>query len=132
LLAQKISFPSSDINWQALQDCRTTPFSGHVTYWSVLLLQNLFLSFDLGTWNILDVFSIPISSFLTAFTAFAIFILPTFCTFFRPSTTQNSESLENQRDEVLRLISSPNDIRTACGDDIRNTGTKKIWQPANC
>ena len=34
---------------------------------------------------------------------------------------QKSESLANQRDEVLRLISSPGDIRTTCVGDIRNT-----------
>jgi len=45
---------------------------------------------------------------------------------------QKSESLENRRDEVLRLISSPGDIRTTCGGDIRNTRTKKKWRPANC
>jgi hypothetical protein len=36
---------------------------------------------------------------------------------------QNSESLDNLRDEVLRLISSPDDISMACGGDIRNTKT---------
>jgi len=45
--------------------------------------------------------------------------------FFGPSTTQNSESLENRRDELLSLISSGDGIRTTCGDDIRNTRTKK-------
>jgi len=39
---------------------------------------------------------------------------PTFYTFFGPSATQNSESLRRRRDEVLRLISSPDDIGTAC------------------
>jgi len=56
---------------------------------------------------------------------FATFIFPTFCTFFGPSTTQNTESLENRRDEVLRLISSPDGIRTACGGDIRNTKKRR-------
>jgi hypothetical protein len=57
--------------------------------------------------------------------AFAILIFPTFCTFFGPSTTQNLESLENQRDEVLRLISSPDGIRTACGAILGTTEQNK-------
>jgi len=57
--------------------------------------------------------------------AFAIFILPPIYTFFGPLATQNSESLESRRDEVLRLISSPDNIRTTCRSDIRNTRTKK-------
>ena len=60
-------------------------------------------------------------------------VVPTFYTFCGPSTTQNSDSLENRRDEMQRPISYPDDTRTACGGAIRNTRKKKkIWHPANC
>jgi len=36
------------------------------------------------------------------------------------------KSQENRRDEVLRLISSPDDIRTVFGADISNARTKKV------
>jgi hypothetical protein len=51
---------------------------------------------------------------------------PTFYTFFSPSTAQNSEQLENRRDEVLRLIYSLDDIWTACGGDRQEHQNKKM------
>jgi len=48
----------------------------------------------------------PISSLLTSFMASPFSFCPTFYTSFGPSTTQNSELLENRRDEVLSQISS--------------------------
>jgi len=68
------------------------------------------------------------SQFLTPTTLYDVHhfhFVPIFYTFFGPSTTYNSGSLENRRDEVLLPISSSDDIRTACGSAIGNTRTKK-------
>jgi hypothetical protein len=68
-----------------------------------------------------------ISSLLTAFMASLVSFFPTFYTFFCPSTTQNSELLENWRGEVLRRTI----LGLSVGGDITNT-RKKRWPSANC
>jgi len=55
--------------------------------------------------------------------AFAVFILSHILHFLMSIYMQNSESLENRCDEVLRLTSSLDDVSTTCGSNIRNTRT---------
>jgi hypothetical protein len=97
--------------------------SDQVGYWSVpLWLCCLLLTLSLCVCRsrhfehlrcFFVLFVIPISTHLTVYT------------FFGPSTTQNSEALKNRRDEVLRVMSSSDDNRAACGGEIRNIRTKK-------
>jgi len=65
-------------------------------------------------------FLIPLPHSLQVYGIRNFNFVPTFYTFFAPCTEHKSESLENRRDVVVRPISSPDDIRTACWGAIRN------------
>jgi hypothetical protein len=72
-------------------------------------MLTLFLSVDLGASNPFDLFFNLIYSLLSAFMAFALFTLPRIW-----HINNTIQSLEDRSDELLRLISSPDDIRAAC------------------
>ena len=136
LLAQKISAPSSDSNWQVLlRDCRATLVSDRVGYWSFNLHLFNFIfecrSRHFEHLRLFFFFPIPFPHSYQLSWHSPFLFCSTFYTLFGPSTMQNSESLENWSDEVLRLISSPGDIRTTCAGDIMNTRKKKCRR-ANC